>query len=146
MNINCILHFLKSLHFVPTAVLFNVFVKVLLCPGHVIAQLTLKGILASVEVHVFPQSLAVSVLMTTNLTLILQIIRIFVKVTSLVASHCRCCVITEPTSVTLEGPLMCMLEQHVLLQGSLLHSSINTVNTIELHGCLFCMFSQHVIL
>ena len=47
----------------------NVYIKVVLPPRSVITQLTLKWFVASVNVHVFSQSLAVGIFNSTHLTL-----------------------------------------------------------------------------
>ena len=73
MNLSCVLLLIlllfDCLQLVHTVLLFEVCREVVLPPTSVIAQLTLKGFVISVEVHVVPQSLPVSILMTTNLTL-----------------------------------------------------------------------------
>ena len=73
MNLNCVLLFIfllfKCLQLVHTVLLFQVCREVILPPTRVIAQLTLKGFVISVKIHVISQSLPVGILMTTNLTL-----------------------------------------------------------------------------
>ena len=73
MNLNCVLLFVflffNCLQLVHTVLLFQVCCKVVLPPAGVIAQFTLKGFVISVEVHVISQSLPVSILTTTHITL-----------------------------------------------------------------------------
>ena len=73
MNLNCVLLLIlllfNCLQLVHTVLLLEVCCKVILPSTSVIAQLTLEGFVISVEVHVVPQSLPVSILMTTDFTL-----------------------------------------------------------------------------
>ena len=73
MNLNGVLLLVfllfKGLQLVHTVLLLKVRSKIILSPAGVIAQLTLKGFVVCVKVHVVPQSLPVGILMTTNLTL-----------------------------------------------------------------------------
>ena len=132
----------KCLQLVHAVLLLKVCRKVILPPTGVIAQLTLKGLVISVEIHVVTQSLPVSIFMTANLTLM----RLCVGVTSLMSRHCRRRVCREATCVAHERTLVCMFESHVFVQGSLFHSSITAVSTMEPHCSLLCVFPQHVIL
>ena len=73
------------------------------------------------------QTLLVSVLMTTNVTLV----RFGLTVGSLVASHRRCCVGAEATGVAHEGSLVGVLEPHVLVQSGLLNRRVITQTAPE---------------
>ena len=64
------LHIFLNVSRTLSMLIFNVYVKVILPPRSVTAQSTFKRFVASVDVHVVSQSLAVSVLVTTKLTLV----------------------------------------------------------------------------
>ena len=99
--------------------------EIVLPPAGVTAELALEGLVVSVDVHVVPQSLLVRILVTTDVALV----GLSVAVGSLVARHCGGGVRAEPTRVAHEGPLIGVLEPHVLVQGSLFYCRVVAVTT-----------------
>ena len=122
-----LLKLLLLLHLVCVMILLKVGLKIVLAAAGVAAELALEGLVVCVGVHVVPQPLLVCVLMATDVTLM----RLGVAVGSLVPGHGGGRVSAESTRVTHEGPLICVLEPHVLVQSRLLHSGVVTVTASE---------------
>ena len=130
-----ILFLFEGFQFVHTVLLLEVGCQVVLPPACVVAQLTLEGLVVSVQVHVVSQPLPVSIHMAAHLTLM----RLCLGMASLVSRHRGRRVCGEPAGIAHERPLVGVLEPHVLIQGRLLHSSVTTMGTMESHCSLLCV-------
>ena len=114
-------------HLVCVMILLEVGLEIVLAAAGVAAELALEGLVVRVSVHVVPQPLLVRVLVAADVALV----GLGVAVGPLVPGHGGGGVGAEPTRVAHEGPLVSVLEPHVLVQSRLLHCGVVTVTASE---------------